>query len=121
MKLFRFRDWNVYKDARKFRLDILKEVCSKIQGSKYFALNDQLSRALISVILNIAEGSYRATKKDFAKFLNHAITSINEIVACLDLCLDDGIIDEVKHSQYLGKADNLIKQLNAFAKSILKN
>ena len=121
MKIFRFRDWQVYKDARNFRKDLIKDIAPQIKQTKSFALQDQLERALVSIVLNIAEGAYRKTKKDFAKFLNQAITSVNEVVACLDLCLDDDIIDNKLHNKYLKRADFLIKQLNSFVKSLLKD
>ena len=40
--------------------------------------------------------------------------------AILDLCTDDGIISDKIREGYSKKADNLIKQLNAFAKPVFK-
>jgi len=120
MKLFRFRDWNVYNDSIVFRREILRDISPKLNKVRSLILANQLERALVSVVLNIAEGAYRKTNKDFARFLNQATTSVNEIVSCLDLLLDDAIIDETLHKKYLCKADNLVKQLSAFAKSVLK-
>ena len=67
----KFRDWQVYKDARKFRKEIKKEVVSKIPKTDY-ELRSQLIRALISIILNIAEGAYRKSDKDLSHFLNQS-------------------------------------------------
>ena len=70
------------------------------------------------MLLNIAEGSDRYSDKDFSRFLNNSLTSVNEVVACLDCALDDSYIDERKHEEYLKRADNLIRQLKAFCSSV---
>jgi four helix bundle protein len=69
---------------------------------------------LDSIILNIAEGSDRYSDIDFSRFLNHSITSVNEVVACLDGALDDNYIDEKEHDKYLVWAENICRQLKAF-------
>lgn len=53
---FLFRDWDVYKDARKLRIRIACIYKSYPLEEKY-ALVDQTKRALNSIVLNIAEGS----------------------------------------------------------------
>ncbi len=111
---FRFREWKVYKDARLFRTRIKRRVLIKISKSVQFELASQLRRAITSVILNVAEGSYRSTDKDFAHFLNQAMASLYEVVACLDLVLDDGALDEKEHQELLMEAENIAKQLNGF-------
>jgi four helix bundle protein len=115
----KFRDWQVYKDARKFRKEVKKEVIFKIPKTDY-ELRSQLIRALISIILNIAEGAYRKSDKDLSHFLNQSDTSVNEVIACLDICLDDGYIDEVLHKKFLEKAEQLIAQLAGFRRFLKK-
>ncbi|MBT9168804.1 MAG: hypothetical protein DDT19_02152 [Syntrophomonadaceae bacterium] len=53
---FRFREWDIYKDARKFRIEINNLLKNYPKEEKY-TLIDQTKRALNSIILNIAEGS----------------------------------------------------------------
>ncbi len=53
---FRFREWDIYNDARKFRKKI-NELLKKFPKEEKYALTDQTKRALSSIILNIAEGS----------------------------------------------------------------
>jgi four helix bundle protein len=81
-KTFRFRNFQVYKDARNFSKELKKFSKSKFPKEEQFGLLSQLWRALDSVMLNIAEGSDRGTDKDFALFLNRSHTSLNEVVAC---------------------------------------
>lgn len=50
-----------------------------------FSLVDQIRRASMSVVANIAEGYGRHSKRDFHQFVSIAIGSINEVVAFLDI------------------------------------
>ena len=115
---FKFRNWQIYKDLRKFRKEVLKEIISKIPKDERFEIVSQLKRALNSSILNIAEGAYRKSDKDLAHFLNQADTSLNEVVACLDLCLDDGYINKNLHRKFINKVEKLIAQLAGFRKHL---
>ncbi len=73
-----------------------------------------------SVILNITEGAYRRSDRDTAHFLNQADTSLNEVIACLDLCLDDGHIGEKTHKDLLEESNRLIIQFIGLKKYLLK-
>jgi len=121
MKKFRFRKFPVYNDARQFRKE-LKELSKKrFPEEEQFCLTSQMWRALDSIILNIAEGTDRNTDKDFAHFLNQSHTSLNEVVSCLDLALDDDYINEIEHMNYLLKAENIGDQLTALRQTVLNS
>ncbi|MBU0570016.1 four helix bundle protein, partial [Patescibacteria group bacterium] len=67
--LFRFLSFPVYKKAKKFRR-LARGLLKKFPSSEKYLLVDQILRALLSICLNIAEGSNRKTDKDKASFLN---------------------------------------------------
>ena len=118
---FRFRKFKIYIDARKFVKEIKELSLRKFPKAVMFSLLSQLWRALDSIILNIAEGADRGTDKDFAHFLNQSHTSLNEVVACLDVALDMKYVSEAEHIDALEKAAGLADQLTAFRKSLLNN
>ncbi len=118
---FRFREFKVYKDARMFSLELKNLSKKKFPKEEKFGLLSQLWRALDSIILNIAEGSDRGTDKDFALFLNRSHTSLNEVVSCLDIALDNKYISEDERALYLNKAANLADQLTAFRVKLLRS
>ena len=120
-KKFRFREFKVYQDARKFGKELKDLTCKIFPPEERYGLLSQLWRALDSIILNIAEGSDRGTDKDFAHFLNNAHTSLNEVVSCLDVALDNNYISEKEHQIFLEKAAILADQLTAFRKRLLGN
>jgi len=120
MTIFRFREFPVYQDARAFRKLWKQRSKAKLSREEDHVLRPQLWRALDSVVLNIAEGTERYTDKDFSHFLNIALGSVNECVACFDCMLDDGYIGQGELDEGLHDAENLIRQLKGFAASLRK-
>jgi four helix bundle protein len=120
MKKFRFRKFPIYKEALSLRKE-LKKLIKKFPKEELFVLTSQLCRALDSIILNIAEGADRGTDKDFAHFLNNSHTSLNEVVACLDIAFDDSLITQQEHQFFLLKLEQLANQITAFRKELLNS
>lgn len=116
---FRFRDWDIYKDSRKFRIEI-NEILKTYPKEEKYSLVDQTKRALNSIVLNIAEGSNKNTDKDTRVYINRAQGSLDEVVACLDCALDDKYITNEQHDLILKQASSLAKRLKAFATHLSK-
>lgn len=107
----------MYQDTRKFRKKA-KGVSKKFPRTEQYALTSQLWRALDSILLNIAEGSDRYSDVDFSRFLNNALTSLYEVVACFDLAMDDMYITVDEYADLLRDAENIARQLSAFSASV---
>ena len=120
MRKFRFRQFPVYQEVRIFRRTLKSVAQQKFPERERFGLTAQFLRALDSIALNIAEGADRGTDRDFAHFLNQAHTSLNEVVSCLDLALDDGYLTDGDHLEYLRRAEQLANQLTAFRAKLLR-
>jgi four helix bundle protein len=118
---FRFREFPVYKDARRLRKELKELSKTKFPKEEDFVLRPQLWRALDSVILNIAEGSDRHSDKDFSHFLNTSLGSINEVVGCLDCALDNDYLTNLEHQKYLERSENIARQLKAFLSKVRKD
>ena len=117
--LFRFKRWPVYTAAKSFRKK-MRQVGKSLPESERYLLRDQISRAADSICLNIAEGSNKLSDVEFSKYLNTSETSLEEVVCCLDLILDDGHITEMEFEGYLREAGELGAQLIAFGKKVRK-
>jgi len=115
--LFRFRQWPVYQAAKSFRKKI-RELAKTFPKSERYLLRDQISRAVDSICLNIAEGSNKLSDVEFSKYLNNSETSLEEVVCCLDLALDDGHIGKGDLEGYMKEAEDLGAQLIAFGKKV---
>jgi four helix bundle protein len=117
--LFRFRQWPVYVSAKSFRKK-MRQFAKNLPESERYLLRDQMSRAADSICLNIAEGSNKLSDIEFSKYLNTSETSLEEVVCCLDLALDDGYITDSEFEGNLREAGELGEQRIAFGKKVRK-
>jgi len=86
-------DIEAWKKARELTRAVYN--CSKIERfSKDFALRDQMRRAAVSVMSNIAEGFERGGTKEFVQFRAIAKGSAGEVEAQLFVALDQRYISE---------------------------
>jgi four helix bundle protein len=61
---------------------VKKNIVTKLPKEERYELTSQLSRAALSIPLNIVEGCGRYTDKDFRHFLENSLGSINETDYC---------------------------------------
>ena len=120
MMAFRFKEFRVYQDAKaycKFCHDVIHENFLHLDRN----LADQIERALISIVINIAEGSDDLSDAEFARFLTISMRSLYETVAGLDLACDYGYIDASLNQEIEERADALVKQLASFRSTLKKS
>jgi len=115
---FRFREFRVYRDTLIFRKDLKKFSREHFPVEERFVLLPQLWRALDSIVLNIAEGSDKYSDIDFSRYLNQALTSLSEVVACLDSAYSDRYLSEKELNDFLEKAGHLRSQLLKFSSKV---
>ena len=118
---FRFRNFPVYKDTLIFIAEVKSFTKLAFPKSELYGLTSQLWRALDSIVLNIAEGTDKYSNTDFSRYLNQALGSLNEVVACFDVALLNKYITKIKHNEFLEKADVLYRQLKAFSSYVRNN
>ena len=83
----RFEEIQAWQKARKATKRVY-EVTSDGEFAKDFGLRDQIRRASVSIMANIAEGHGRFSNKEFANFLNIAHGSAAETQSHLYVALD---------------------------------
>jgi len=105
----RFEDVQAWQKAREFVGEVYK-LRSNGQLSKDFGLRDQLCRAAVSSMSNVAEGFARNSDKDFAHFLDVARGSVMEVQSLLYVALDIGYIEknEFERLYQLGSETSLL-------------
>lgn len=118
-KLFRFLDWEVYKDAQSVFIEVV-QIVRKLPQDLRYTLGSQIMRSGLSVILNIAEGSGRVTDKEMSRFFDISLGSINETVAGLDCLLKLGYLDEGTFQRVFQKYESISRQLGGFKKKLTK-
>jgi four helix bundle protein len=89
----RFEDIDSWKKARQLTGEVYR-ISTGGQLARDFGLRDQLRRAAVSVMANIAEGFDRGGNKEFIAFLSNARGSCTEIKSHLYVALDAGLVLE---------------------------
>ena len=90
-KIERFEDFIAWQKARKLTAEIYK-VTNEGNFAKDFGLKDQIRRAAISSMSNLAEGFERGRPPEFHQFLSVAKGSCAELRAQLYVALDVGYL-----------------------------
>ncbi len=83
-----------------------------------FGFISQIRRSAVSVPTNIAEGSKRKSRKDYARLLNIAEGSLAETEYLLMLSKDLGYLEEERADRALSEADEIARMLNALRSSV---
>jgi four helix bundle protein len=112
-------DIESWKKTRKLVGEISR-VTSDGRFSKDFGLRDQIRRAAISIMLNIAEGFGRRTDKEFAQFLFVALGSVAEVQSALYIALDQKYVDEPAFQDVYNQSSEVARMVSGFIKYLRK-
>ena len=88
-----FKKLIVWQKAMEF-VRMVYLLSKDFPADERYALTDQLRRAAVSIPSNIAEGSGRASSKDYAHFLAIARGSLYETLTQIQIAQDLGYIDK---------------------------
>lgn len=107
--MFDFENLTVYTKAK----DLNKEILRFLKNDRRIDifLKDQLKRASISVVINIAEGSGKRTKPDRRNFYVIARGSTYECVAILGIIRDEGVLNNESFSYFYKRFEEVSKML----------
>lgn len=117
MKKHNFRNLKVYQRAIAFAVEIYKTT-KNFPKDELYGLISQIRRAVISISLNIAEGSGNSSEKEFKRFLEISLRSDYEVIACLDIALQLGYIGVEEYNRLIAEADEIAAMISGFSKSL---
>ena len=109
----RFEDVQAWQKARELVREIYR-TCAEGRLSRDFGLRDQLCRAAVSSMSNVAEGFARHSDRDFAHFLDIARGSVMEVKSLLYVALDVGYIEKDEFEKLYEKADETAAFVSRF-------
>jgi four helix bundle protein len=101
--IVRFEDLDAWKIARELTREIYR-VTSVDSFSRDFGLKDQIRKASVSVMSNIAEGFERDGNREFCNFLSIGKGSAGEVRSQLYVALDQKYIDRKDFEDIYWKA-----------------
>ncbi len=113
LKFERFEDLPVWQVARQMTRRVY-EVTNQGTFARDYGLRDQIRRAAVSVMSNIAEGFESRTQALFIDFLGRAKGSAGEVRAQLYVAADAGYLDQAQFRALYDQAESCSRQLRSF-------
>lgn len=99
-----------------------KLICKDIAKQQHeYNMTDQLSRSSSSIIANLTESEYAASRADFLNKLIISLKEANESRMWLNLLHDTGYLNSEKHNELLQMAESIIRLLTASVNTIKKS
>ena len=112
-KIERFEDIIAWQKARVLTKEIYAS--TRIgQFARDYGLKDQIQRASVSTMANIAEGFERGGDREFIQFLSNSKGSCGEVKSHLYVALDQGYVPQISFDQLYGKADEISRLVSGF-------
>jgi four helix bundle protein len=98
MSIHTFRDLIAWQKSHALTLDIYK-ITKEFPKDEIFGLTNQIRRAAVSIVSNIAEGFGRRSAADRTHFYDMARASLHEVQAQLLVARDVGYIGSRVHEE----------------------
>jgi four helix bundle protein len=114
MSVKQFEDLEIWQLARRLTQEIYT-LGRTPKFAKDYALKDQMQRAAVSIMSNVAEGFERGGNQEFVQFLYIAKASCGELRSQLYVALDQEYLDQT----IMNKLITVLKRLSAMIKHLI--
>lgn len=112
-----FESLRIWQEARIF----VNDIYDMMQNCKDFGFRDQIQRASVSIMNNIAEGNESGSDAKYVILLNIAKGSCLEVRSMLYLCEDFDFCTPDKHKELHEKAQSIAIGLRNLIKYLENN
>ena len=116
-KVSKFEDLLAWQRAHQLAVCVY-QLTAKEPFARDFALKDQILRAAISVMSNIAEGFERYSRSEFRQFLSIARGSVGEVRSQLHLAKSLGYVAQDEFEQAYGLCRDVGNLIGGLRKSL---
>lgn len=117
MKRTNYKRLEIYQRS----LQMAKEIMNICDAVRPYRLSEQLAGSCLSVPSNIAEGSCRSSKQDFARFLEYSSGSLAELETQLLVLQAKDKENKEEIIKWLNEIENLHPMVEGFRLYILRN
>lgn len=93
-------------------------VYKSFKNCRDYSFRDQIQRAVLSIMNNIAEGFERRTNKELSYFLYIAKGSCGEVRSMAHMACDLGYINDGQKIDIIDKCEEISRILSGFIKSV---
>jgi four helix bundle protein len=107
-KIVKFEDLIAWQKARTLTTNVYLTTAAG-PFSKDFGLREQIRRAAVSTMSNIAEGFERGSAAEFSRFLSIAKASCAELRSQLYVALDVGYLTDDAFNVLIAQADEVAR------------
>lgn len=115
MKVERFEDLRAWQKARELTNEVYR---LSRNGRMDHGLKDQMQRAAVSVMANVAEGFERGSREELVQFLYIARASCGEVRSHLYVASDQGFIDAGEFQRVSALASHVSSLIYRFIESL---
>ena len=115
--MFNFEKLEVWKKAIDFS-DFIYTTTRTFPDDERFGLTNQMRRAAVSISSNIAEGTSRHSKDDYARFLEIATGSVFEVVSQSFVARRQGYLSETDRQRIYAAAEEQSRMLSGLRRSL---
>ena len=115
--MFNFEKLDVWKKSIELA-DTIYTGSRVFPAEERFGLTNQLRRAAISISSNIAEGSSRRSKTDFARFIEIAAGSVFELASQTFIARRQGFLAEKNFNKIYADAQEIGRMLSGLKNSL---
>ena len=119
MQIKKFEDIETWQEARMLTKNIYR-LTNRPTFRKDFGLTQQIQRASVSIMNNIAEGFDSSSKAEFIKFLSYSRRSTSEVQCSLYVALDQDYLNQNGFNDAYSQCEKVRKMITSFMK-YLKN
>jgi four helix bundle protein len=110
-KVVSYRDLIVWQKGMDLA-ELVYQITASFPKAELYSLTDQMRRAVVSIVSNIAEGKGRESKQEYLHFLAIAQGSLTELETQLLLSIRLKYLQEPDASQALALCDEIGRMLN---------
>jgi four helix bundle protein len=118
--MFNFEKLDVWKEAIEFA-DFVYSSTRSFPDEERFGLTNQMRRTAVSISSNIAEGSSRSSRPDFARFIELATGSLFEVVSQATVGKRQGFLSEADYNRLYTACEKQSKMLSGLRRSLLEH
>jgi four helix bundle protein len=116
--MFNFEKLEVWPKAIHFA-DLVYRHTRAFPPDERFGLTNQMRRAAVSISSNIAEGTSRASKVDFARFVEIGTGSVFEVVSQSFIARNQGFLTEEQFGELYAAAEEQGRMLSGLRRSLV--
>jgi len=118
--MFNFEKLEVWQEAIDFA-DFVHGVTRAFPNDERFGLTNQMRRAAVSISSNVAEGSSRSSRPDFARFVELATGSLFEVVSQATVARRQAFLSAVDYERLYAACEKQSKMLSGLRRSLFEH